>query len=713
MRRRLSVLLGAVLVAASLSVAALGPAHATTGCQVTYRITASATNFFVADVTLTNLGDPVTSWELAWSFTAGQTVTQGWNGDFSQSGADITVTNAIWNGTLATGASATIGFTGTWSGTNPPPTHFSFNGTLCDGDPPDPTASPTAGPTTSPTASPTATPTASPTGPTPPLDPVGQVLDVDLTPGAFDPVRRVASGGVHALALPDRPADPALQPLRLNTVIQQAPHVNPSPTSGDPLLVAAQANRLGVGQYIRMSDILPGYPYVGPNWGEWLTGVDMMVTARLAAHKVSNIAGWEIWNEPDQTWDTGGAGPFNVGWVRTYRQIRYRDTATPIVGPSLSRWDPAFMESFLDFAKENDALPQVMSWHETENSSSRIAANVAAYRQLEASLGIEPLPISISGYGGVDEVDVPGRMASYIAKLERAQVTDAQRAFWFESGGTVNGLVVNNNQPTASWWLYKWYGDMAGNMIETEPPSQHGLDGFASHDGTRRIVHVVVGDQAGTNSVRLKGLDLDPTVRVTVEATPPTGRLVAVTAPTAVSDQTYQVVGGQLVVHIPNMAAGSAYHLTIQPASGAPTVQTRYEAENASLFRAVPKPDRYASNGGYVGDIAVGPDPRFGSYVDFTVRVPTAGYYTMAIRYSNGGVTNALQGLSVNGGAYTGLSYGPTLPGVFSQISTSVTLNAGYNIIRLAKCAPTAAGTTSPGCAHSAGSVDLDYIDLW
>lgn len=694
--RRWSILLSAAALAAavSLSVPVMGSAHAAAGCQVTYRITASATHFFVADITLTNLGDPVTSWQLTWSFTAGQTVDQGWNGVFSQSGADVTVTNATWNGALATGASTSIGFTGTWSSANPLPSSFYLNGTLCTGGPTDPTASPTASPS-----------------PIPPQDPVGQVLDVNLEPEGFDPVRRVAAGGTHALAAQDRPADSVLRPLRLNKVIQQAPRPDPPLTGGDPVLVAPQADRVGAGQYIRMWDRFPGHPYVGPNWSEWLSGVDMMIDARLSAHHVGNIVGWEIWNEPDQTWDTDTAGPFNAGWVRTYRHLRQWDPVTPILGPSLSRWDSAFMESFLRFAKENNALPQVVSWHEID-SPARIAEHVESYRQLEESLEIGPLPISISGYGGPAETNVPGRTASYIAKLERARVADAQRAIWYESGGTVNGLVVNDNQPTASWWLYKWYGDLAGNMIKTTPPGQHGLDGFASYDATRKVVYVVVGDEAGTNSVRLKGLDLDPIVRVTVEATPSTGRYIPVSAATVVSDQTYQVVNGELVVTIANMDAGSAYRLTIHPASDVPGAPTRYEAENASLFRAVPVPHDRASNGGYVGEITTGFDQRVGSYLDFVVQVPSAGSYRMWISYSNAGATNAVQGLSVNRGAYSAITYEPTLPGVFRSTSTSVTLNAGYNVIRLAKCAPTASSGSSPGCDSSDGSVELDYIEL-
>jgi hypothetical protein len=57
---------------------------------------------------------------------------------------------------------------------------------------------------------------------------------------------------------------------------------------------------------------------------------------------------------------------------------------------------------------------------------------------------------------------------------------------------------------------------MAGNMVVTTPRAQTGLDGFASHDPTRRIVDVVFGGESGTNQVRVTGLStVGSSVRVT------------------------------------------------------------------------------------------------------------------------------------------------------------------------------------------------------
>jgi Carbohydrate binding module (family 35) len=540
-----------------------------------------------------------------------------------------------------------------------------------------------------------------------PAQAAGSTLVVNAA-APFRPVSHVAAGGLYALAESNRPADSTLLPLRLNTLTQPAPGVgqrpNGQPPGGDSLLVAPQATRVGAAEYIRMPDIYPDFPYHWVSWADWTSKVDTQLSRRLAATSTSNIAGWELWNEPDFTWDTAAAGDFNTGWVRTFRQVRGRDAITPIVGPSITHYNEAFLRSFLTVAKADNALPDIVSWHEL-NAASSIAGDIAAYRRLESSLGISPRRISINEYATPTEVDQPGRVVSYIAKFERAGVNDAERAFWFEYG-TVNGLTVNN-QPTGTWWLYKWYGDMAGNMVTTTPPTQTALDGFAALDPTRRIVTVVVGNEAGTNSVQVTGLSsLGGTVRVLLESAPASGRMTAVAAPTAISTTTATVSNGQLTVQIPNMSVTSAYHLVIQPTAGVPAFQQRYEAENASVFRATRLSSGSASAGGYVGRIDNTGDPRADSYLDFVVNVPTARSYSMRIGYANATGATSTQGLAVNGGPWSTVSYPPTPAwGQFgATVTTSVTLRAGFNVIRLAKGAPQFAGGT--------GFAELDYVEL-
>lgn len=154
-RRRLAVLLAATITLATASVVTAVSAQAATGCRVTYTVSSQWTGGFGANVAVVNLGDPVNSWQVGWSFGAGQTITQLWNGAYTQSGSQVTVTNAPYNGALGTGASTSFGFNGSWSGSNPVPAVFTMNGTTCTG-----TTTPSSAPPSSPAPTDTVAPTA-------------------------------------------------------------------------------------------------------------------------------------------------------------------------------------------------------------------------------------------------------------------------------------------------------------------------------------------------------------------------------------------------------------------------------------------------------------------------------------------------------------------------------------------------------------------------
>jgi hypothetical protein len=125
----------AVVAATGTAIAlnTLSAQAATAGCRVSYSVASQWQGGFTGNVSLTNLGDPVTSWTLTWSFSAGQTVTQAWSASVTVSGGTATAKNASYNGSLATNASTSFGFNGSWNGSNPVPTSFAMNGTTCTG----------------------------------------------------------------------------------------------------------------------------------------------------------------------------------------------------------------------------------------------------------------------------------------------------------------------------------------------------------------------------------------------------------------------------------------------------------------------------------------------------------------------------------------------------------------------------------------------------
>jgi hypothetical protein len=103
-------------------------------CTIDYTISPQNSSAFGAAITSNNTGTTaLTSWTLTWAFANGQTVAQLWNGVESQSGADVTVKNESYNGSIAAGGSYNgVGFNGTWNGTtNAVPTSIALNGTAC------------------------------------------------------------------------------------------------------------------------------------------------------------------------------------------------------------------------------------------------------------------------------------------------------------------------------------------------------------------------------------------------------------------------------------------------------------------------------------------------------------------------------------------------------------------------------------------------------
>lgn len=101
-------------------------------CSVTYGISKNWGTGFVANVKLTNTGwAPASGWVLDWTFAGNARITNLWNGVLSQSGASVSVRNASYNGTIAPGGSAALGFQAAYSGANPRPTAFVVNGTAC------------------------------------------------------------------------------------------------------------------------------------------------------------------------------------------------------------------------------------------------------------------------------------------------------------------------------------------------------------------------------------------------------------------------------------------------------------------------------------------------------------------------------------------------------------------------------------------------------
>ena len=86
----------------------------------------------MAAVTIKNTGTTVISnWTLKFTFPGDQQITSAWNGTASQTGENVRISNVSYNGTIAAGASTSLGFQGTWTSSDAAPTSFTVNGATC------------------------------------------------------------------------------------------------------------------------------------------------------------------------------------------------------------------------------------------------------------------------------------------------------------------------------------------------------------------------------------------------------------------------------------------------------------------------------------------------------------------------------------------------------------------------------------------------------
>jgi hypothetical protein len=96
------------------------PPTGSAACTGTYSLVNSWPGGYQAQVVVKNTGSgTLNSWQLSWAFPSGNTISSLWNGTYTLSGGTVTVTNASYDGSLAPGATATVGFTATGSNSTP------------------------------------------------------------------------------------------------------------------------------------------------------------------------------------------------------------------------------------------------------------------------------------------------------------------------------------------------------------------------------------------------------------------------------------------------------------------------------------------------------------------------------------------------------------------------------------------------------------------
>ncbi|ORX53724.1 hypothetical protein BCR36DRAFT_403428 [Piromyces finnis] len=362
------------------------------------------------------------------------------------------------------------------------------------------------------------------------------------------------------------------------------PHVMRSPARsgsgrqqpyGDAIKVARRLSETqGALLSVNLADILPGWPYKFPGLQTWLNEVKSFVNDKKASG-LKNWYGLEIWNEPDGTWkDSTNGLSFNDLWKETYKLLRQLDPNEKIIGPCNSFYHEDRIRSFLQFAKQNNCLPDIMCWHEL-SGIDYVSSHFRAYRNMEKSLGIKELPITINEYCDAEhELEgQPGSSARFIGKFERYKIDSGLITWWFTAHpGRLGSLLATDTQKGAGWFFYKWYGDMTGNMVSVVPPNDDSklIDGAACvDDNSKYISFIFGGPNDGSVKATFKNIPswVGSIANVKVEKVDWKNKDTVSQGPNTIFEKNYNVSNGQLTIDLSGCNNSSGYRIYITSSS--------------------------------------------------------------------------------------------------------------------------------------------------
>ncbi|WP_328492178.1 cellulosome protein [Streptomyces sp. NBC_00414] len=536
-----------------------------------------------------------------------------------------------------------------------------------------------------------------------------QRVAVDLA-ASEGPVMRGANGTLYGLSDDGVPSDAALAPLKI-TSVSQKPEGGAQHPNGDALTVSKSFFRNGGGEInVMMQDIYAKWPYEDLGIDDYLPKVDKIVK-EVAADPNSERFVYIPFNEPDQIWyDLGTSDQaryeadrdrFFKDWKTVYQRIRAADPDARIAGPNESSYHTRLLTDFLAFAKRENVLPQIMTWHELGSGSLRdFQGHYDTYRSIERELGVAPLKINIDEYANRRDLSVPGQLVQWVSMFERNKVY-ANQAYW-DAAGNLDGNVVRSNIPNGGWWFFRWYAGLTGDTVKVTPPQADTIDtlqGLASYDRERRQAQVLLGGSAGDSDVVVENVSrsvLGRTVTATVAEAAWSGYEGPHAAPRVLTRTKVQVAAdGSVSVPLRGTHKMSAYRIVLTPGgSGTPSTAVvpwtgSYEAEDAAITGGqIYTQGTVANANGYAasGTKDVGSLDSAASKVDFTVTVPRTGTYDLAILYGNQSGTPATQKLIVDGGDPVTVAYPSTENWTYrAKKDLSVELSAGTHVLTLAK----------------------------
>lgn len=261
---------------------------------------------------------------------------------------------------------------------------------------------------------------------------------------------------------------------------------------------------------------VPEYPGDDGDWTNYTTFLKQVIDDAIANGMTGSDVQWDIWNEPDiPLFWARDQEQYHETWKLAYEMIRAAIPDAVIVGPSTARqpdrydyWYP----KYLDFIKENNVVPDILSWHQLVPSSDPQESKRYLDEML-SSRGLLVQGYQVNEYGDCcTNEQEPGPSVWYMGRFERDGI-DAARANWrmgAELHGGMGGLVTVSGEPLGVWWAYKRYAELTGQMVTVT--AGESMDGVAAVDEETRQAIILVGSRAIHDDVvvQIEGFDAAP-----------------------------------------------------------------------------------------------------------------------------------------------------------------------------------------------------------
>ncbi len=481
-----------------------------------------------------------------------------------------------------------------------------------------------------------------------------QTVAVDFSqPGA--PAKQVASSFLHGVSAV-APSSYLVDGVTIK-FLRGADHHPILPSLFDARTyerVKATGAQLMVGTYYYIGDRRSPYFNQWPGVRGDYDTYKRIVTGVLQEGKDKGIPvySWITWNEPDIQFRTGGRNfeQFLNTHKAGYDAIKAFNPSYRVQAPEMAAFDRRLMHQFLLFCKQNNCLPDVLSWHELTNDPLNVEAHTAEIRKFMVDNGIQPMPMSVTEYQaisyGTPEAYNVGENVSWLARFERSAANGLESALysaWNYTGadprfvaGLGNATNTQGTLPRAVWWNYNAYRDMTGQMLRVTP-SNATLDAMGAVDNSLHRSVLLVGNQAAVPTpvtLALRGLARSPLVdngRVHVRAVLITNGDV-LTQPSNLFEGDVDVVNGQAQVALPNLPAHASYRIDLRPSIAYKPTKLGFEAEILRPAEATAGYRTFAEVGasGTGAGVLLATAP--GAHVSFALTVPSEGVYNLRSR---------------------------------------------------------------------------------